>query len=74
MCEYCEVKMPEPFYDKTSRVEGRVRLWVDAREGLEPSIEFSKEAEFDHWHTYFPIKFCPMCGRKLAERGRGWCG
>ncbi len=45
MCEYCEVKMPEPFYDKTSRVEGRVRLWVDAREGLEPSIEFSNEAD-----------------------------
>lgn len=66
MCKFCS-SIPDPFYDKGNSVDGRVRLWVDTRKGVPPSLEISKELYFDHWHDYFPIKFCPMCGRNLER-------
>ena len=71
MCEYCEGDIFTPIYESKDK-DGQCEIGICYdNEGY--YIEFLHETiELDvETLLVFPrINYCPMCGRKLAERGQ----
>lgn len=72
MCEYCEgyeYMMPRCCDVPDMDVWGIIEGWVSA-DGKRHGTDLYLFNQRTNAEAYFKINFCPMCGRKLAERGK----
>ena len=60
-CEFCEREGARPIVLDESDLGGRIRIgWIDSEPVLMAGTKLGYEISA-------PIRFCPMCGRELAE-------
>ena len=69
MCEFCDAKL----YQYGSAIRHEMGLY-DARARMEHAGRGSWELHVlepdGEMAACFPVYYCPMCGRRLAERGK----
>ena len=66
MCEYCEESEIGTFRELTDDCPN-ARFYADLGFG-KLYLEYTEDEETDY--ALVEINYCPMCGRKLAERGK----
>lgn len=67
MCEYCE--KDEAGNVAPIRSDGTSEWYVDI-EDTDLYVEYDEDGGHGHGVALIGIAYCPMCGRKLAERGK----
>ena len=67
MCPYCE--KDEAGNVTPIRVGGTNEWYVDI-EDADLYIEYDENGGIGHGYALVEINYCPMCGRRLAERGQ----